>query len=67
MLRGVFTFGIDIGVVSPLSMPMLAHPEYTVGRRPAFSLGDAQKLSNQVTSIYTFESLGERARRLGLI
>ena len=33
VLRGVFSFGVEMGLVSPMAMAMLGHEEYTVGRR----------------------------------
>jgi hypothetical protein len=38
ILRGVFSYGVEMGYVSPLMMPMLAHEEYKVGKRPAFNV-----------------------------
>jgi len=44
VLRGVFSFGVEMGLVSPNAMAMLGHEEYTVGRRPAFSLEEYRTL-----------------------
>jgi integrase len=44
VLRGVFLYGVELGLVSPMSMPMLRHEEYTIGRRPAFTLQEYRDL-----------------------
>ena len=44
VLRGVFSYGVDLGYVSPLTMPMLAHEEYKVGKRPPFTIAEYRKL-----------------------
>jgi integrase len=44
ILRGVFSYGIEMGDVSPLMMPMLAHEEYKVGKRPAFNIQEYRLL-----------------------
>ena len=44
ILRGVFTHGIDMGLVSPMVLPMLAHDEYKIGKRPAFNLTEYRLL-----------------------
>ena len=44
VLRSVFSFGVEMGLVSPNAMAMLGHEEYTVGRRPAFSLEEYRTL-----------------------
>jgi hypothetical protein len=40
----VFSFGVEMGLVSPMAMGMLGHEEYTVGRRPAFNLEEYRTL-----------------------
>ena len=37
-LRGVCSFGVKMGLVSPMAMGMPGHDEYKIGKRPAFSL-----------------------------
>ena len=44
VLRGVFSFGIEMGLVSPMAMGMLGHDEYKIGKRPAFSLDEYRTL-----------------------
>lgn len=44
VLRGVFMFGIEMGLVSPMAMGMLGHDEYKIGKRPAFNLDEYRQL-----------------------
>jgi len=44
ILRGVFSYGVQMGYVSPLVMPMLAHEDYKVGKRPAFNVHEYRLL-----------------------
>ena len=44
VLRGVFNFGVDMNLVSPMSLAMLKHEPYTVSKRPIFTVPEYRKL-----------------------
>ena len=44
VLRGVFSFGVDMNIVSSMSLAMLKHEPYTVSKRPIFTVQEYRKL-----------------------
>lgn len=61
-LRGVFTHGVDLGVVSPDMLPSLKHDKTTVAKRPAFTQDEYQQLI-QFLPIWPTQTRHPRIRR----